>query len=132
MSIGTLAKKAGVSTRTIRYYEEIGVLPVPDRSAGGSRLYHKEYVMYLEAIAMLKDIGFELDEIRLIELMRTGTASDDERRRIEQVVEERLGALEHRIKVLYWLHGILVGGTGKTQTLAQELVRRSKLGEVSK
>jgi DNA-binding transcriptional MerR regulator len=37
VSIGQLAKEAGVSSRTIRYYEELGILPEPRRSPGGSR-----------------------------------------------------------------------------------------------
>ncbi|MDA8322137.1 MAG: MerR family DNA-binding transcriptional regulator, partial [Actinomycetota bacterium] len=49
VSIGELARQAGVSSRTIRYYEELGILPEPPRSAGGTRKYPREYGGYLAA-----------------------------------------------------------------------------------
>src|SRR5690606_39841447 len=48
LSIGELARRAQVSPRTIRYYEELGILPTPQRTAGGSRRYPPEYVSYVQ------------------------------------------------------------------------------------
>src|ERR1700722_15053963 len=58
VSIGELAKAAGVSSRTIRYYEELGILPEPRRSPGGTRKYPKEYGGYIAAALALEDLGF--------------------------------------------------------------------------
>jgi DNA-binding transcriptional MerR regulator len=61
VSIGELAKAAGVSSRTIRYYEELGILPEPRRSPGGTRKYPREYGGYIAAALALKDLGFRLE-----------------------------------------------------------------------
>src|ERR1019366_2978034 len=64
VSIGQLAKDAGVSSRTIRYYEELGILPEPRRSPGGTRKYPREYRGYIATALALKDLGFRLEEIK--------------------------------------------------------------------
>ena len=64
VSIGQLAKAAGVSSRTIRYYEELGILPEPQRTSGGTRKYPREYCGYIETALALKDLGFRLEEVK--------------------------------------------------------------------
>src|ERR1022692_2362583 len=64
VSIGQLALDAGVSSRTIRYYEELGIIPEPHRSAGGTRKYPREFRGYIETALVLKDLGFRLEEIK--------------------------------------------------------------------
>ncbi|MDH4246698.1 MAG: MerR family transcriptional regulator, partial [Deltaproteobacteria bacterium] len=64
MPIGTLARHAGVSTRTIRYYEEIGLLKTARRFAGGRRIFGSEALERLRFIGRLKRLGFSLEEIR--------------------------------------------------------------------
>jgi DNA-binding transcriptional MerR regulator len=66
LTIGELARSVGVTTRTVRYYEEIGILPTPDRSEAGTRTYQPEWKFYLEGALILKDLGFNLDEIRTV------------------------------------------------------------------
>ena len=63
LSIGELARSVSISTRTIRFYEELGILPPPERTSGGTRRYPTDYVCLLEGIKTLKDLGFELEEI---------------------------------------------------------------------
>ena len=67
-TIGGLSKKTGVNIETIRYYEKIGVMPKPQRSEGGNRLYDTEQVKRLSFIRRSRELGFSLDEIR--ELLR--------------------------------------------------------------
>jgi MerR family transcriptional regulator, repressor of the yfmOP operon len=62
--IGALAKIAGVSTRTIRYYEEIRLLEIARRFSGGRRVFGADALERLRFIARLKHLGFSLDEIR--------------------------------------------------------------------
>src|SRR5260221_6578609 len=64
VSIGQLAKAAGVSSRTIRYYEELGILPEPRRSPGGTRKYPHEYRGYIDTALALQNLGFPLEEIK--------------------------------------------------------------------
>lgn len=63
--IGELAKKAGVSTRTIRYYIEEGLLPSPD-TRGRYTLYNEDYLKRISLIKLLKQNFLPLKEIRLI------------------------------------------------------------------
>ncbi|TCP18205.1 DNA-binding transcriptional MerR regulator [Scopulibacillus darangshiensis] len=65
LKIDDVAKQSGLSKRTIRYYEEIGVLPSPERSEGGTRLYRQEHVEYLKKIMIVKEVlGFTLQELQ--------------------------------------------------------------------
>jgi MerR family mercuric resistance operon transcriptional regulator len=67
-AIGALAKQSGVNIETIRYYERIGVMPKPARSAGGYRLYTADHVKRLGFIRRGRELGFRLEELR--ELLR--------------------------------------------------------------
>ena len=63
--IEQVAARTGLTKRTLRYYEEIGLLPPPTRTEGGYRLYSEADVHQLERIKRLKDLlGFSLAEIR--------------------------------------------------------------------
>ena len=72
VSIGQLAKAAGVSSRTIRYYEELGILPEPRRSAAAPGKYPREYCGYIETALALKDLGFRLEEIKPLARLALG------------------------------------------------------------
>jgi DNA-binding transcriptional MerR regulator len=94
--IGEVAARLGVSTRTLRYYEELGLLDPTGRTSGGSRRYSERDVARLRRILELRDvIGFELDRISLIiraesrleelrDLYRSGTSPQ---RRAEIIAE---------------------------------------------
>ena len=69
MKIGELAQRTGFSTKTIRYYELIGLLAAPERSDSGYRLYGPEDVERLEFVAKAKRLGFSLDDIRDVLLL---------------------------------------------------------------
>jgi len=64
MRIGEIAKKAGVTVRTLSYYDKEGLLTPSSESEGGYRLYTDKDVARLMQILMLKDIGFTLSEIK--------------------------------------------------------------------
>lgn len=64
MTTGELAKKAGVSQKTIRLYDEKGLLKPSGYSEGNYRLYDPEALLVLEKIIALKQVGFSLDEIK--------------------------------------------------------------------
>lgn len=64
MSIGELAKTTGVKIVTIRYYEQIGILPAPARTAGNYRSYSQEHARRLRFVRRCRDLGFSLDQVR--------------------------------------------------------------------
>jgi DNA-binding transcriptional MerR regulator len=108
LSIGALARATGVSPRTIRYYEELGILPPPIRSSGGTRRYPPDYKFYIEGALMLKDLGFSLDELQLVGRLALGAdLTAAQRKRALSVIDDKMLALEHRIRVLDQLHALL-------------------------
>ena len=110
VSIGALAKAAGVSSRTIRYYEELGILPQPRRSPGGTRMYPREYGGYITAALALKDLGFRLDEVKPLARLAAGRAvSPGQRDAAARVLEAKLEALARQVTVLRQLHASVRG-----------------------
>ena len=61
LSIGDVAKATGVKVVTIRYYEQIGLMPTPSRTEGNYRAYSQEQIRGLRFIRRCRDLGFTLD-----------------------------------------------------------------------
>lgn len=64
VQIGELAKRLNITTRTIRYYEEIGLMGPTERLGGGTRTYNKEDILRLKFILKLKQLGISLKDIQ--------------------------------------------------------------------
>jgi DNA-binding transcriptional MerR regulator len=64
LSIGEVREQAGISARTLRYYEEMGLLPGVRRRAGGRRVYGADELERLRFISRLKALGLSLAEIK--------------------------------------------------------------------
>lgn len=79
VSIGELAKRTGCKVQTIRYYEQIGLMPEPNRTLGHQRIYGEQQVCRLAFIRHSRELGFPLEAIR--ELLQLG---DDPNRSCEQ------------------------------------------------
>ena len=90
LTIGRLAKEAGVNLETVRYYERRGLLPRPPRSASGYRLFPDEAAGRLRFIRRAQELGFSLAEIReLLSLRVSRTAKrTDVRRRAEAKIAD--------------------------------------------
>src|SRR4051795_3532753 len=87
MRIGALAKAAGTTVRTVRYYEEIGLLPSDSREAGAHREYGEEDVERLGELLRLKGLlGLSLDELR--DVMAGEDARAERRRAWAQTSDE--------------------------------------------
>lgn len=91
MQIGDLAERAGVSTRTIRYYEELGIIEPVARTNGGFRRYCEDQLRRLQIIQGLKALGFELEQVRRLFSMReaAGTGGDLARQMIDILRSQR-------------------------------------------
>ena len=76
ISIGTLAKRTGAKVQTIRYYEQLGLMPVADRTYGGQRRYGEEAVKRLSFIRHARALGFSLDHIRNLLALADNPQSD--------------------------------------------------------
>jgi len=64
--IGEVAELVGLSLRTVRYYEEVGLLSAPARTEGGFRLYGCEHIDQLLLIKRMKPLGFSIEEMRAV------------------------------------------------------------------
>lgn len=105
MVIGALAKRTGTKAETIRYYERIGLLPAPGRTAGGYRLYGGEHVKRLTFVRQARALGFSLDEVRRL----LGLASSQTRScaAVRRVAEAHLADVRAKIAALRTMEQVL-------------------------
>lgn len=101
LKIGDFAKLAGTNLRTLRYYEELGLLQPAQRSQGGFRYYRQTDLNRLNMIRDLQELGLHLERIR--ELMGSREASEDRAgflRRVREALAEQDRLLRERISGL--------------------------------
>jgi DNA-binding transcriptional MerR regulator len=105
MRTGKLAALAGVSADTLRHYERMGLLPSPQRSAGGYRLYPLTALDRVRMIRRALAIGFSLKELgRILRVREQGGAPC---REVRAMAGEKLQQLERRIAEMIELQGLL-------------------------
>jgi MerR family mercuric resistance operon transcriptional regulator len=101
---GELAACTGCNIETVRYYERVGLLPPPPRSAGGHRLYGEGLVRRLNFVRRSRDLGFSIEEIReLLRLVDGGTYTCGE---IEQLARDHVREIRRKIADLRKLEGV--------------------------
>ena len=88
MTIGQLAKAAGVGVETIRYYHRRGILSPPTRPPGGHRQYTQASLLHLAFIRRGQQLGFSLEEIIVLMRMRGGPNGPDSRERAQRKLDE--------------------------------------------
>jgi Cu(I)-responsive transcriptional regulator len=98
ISIGELAKRTGTKVVTVRYYEQIGLLPVPSRTAGNYRTYSNEHMRRLRFIRRCRDLGFTLDQIR--DLLRLSSQKNEDCAEVDRITAEHLAEIEQKISDL--------------------------------
>lgn len=105
LTIGHLAKQAGVNLETLRYYERRGLLPKPPRSASGYRLFPTDSARRLRFIRRAQELGFSLKEIRellSLRVSRTTTSRDIRARAQAKIadIDAKMRSLESIKKTL--------------------------------
>lgn len=98
MRIGELAGRLGLNTRTIRFYESIGVLPEPARTPSGYREYEESDLERLRFIKLAQSLGLLLDDIR--EILAFRDRGDVPCPYVRQVINKQAEAIERRIREL--------------------------------
>ena len=103
LTIGQLAEAAGVPATTIRYYEAVGVLPAPGRTAAGYRQYTPPSVGRLRFIRRARSLGLSVGSLRAL-----GAALDGPRRAVRPqlrgLVRAQLSAVQRQMAELQLLH----------------------------
>nr|WP_210261020.1 helix-turn-helix domain-containing protein [Enterovirga sp. DB1703] len=100
-----MSRRAGVKVPTIRYYEQVGLMPLPSRSEAQQRRYGEPEVARLNFIRHARELGFEMDAIR--ELL--ALSSDPERPcgDVDRIARRHMAEVEKRIRKLTALRGEL-------------------------
>lgn len=96
--IGGLSRQTGVKVPTIRYYEEIGLLPAPPRSEGGQRRYGPDAMRRLNFIRHARELGFGIDEIR--ELLTMTQSPQASCHTADSIARKHLEDVDRRIRRL--------------------------------
>ncbi|USG61120.1 helix-turn-helix domain-containing protein [Sneathiella marina] len=105
LGIGALSHLTGCNIETIRYYEKIGLMTRTGRTAGGHRQYGTEQVKRLFLIVRCRQLGFSIDEIRLLlTLVDGGNPSCSE---VKSVTEDHLRDVRQKITDLRKLERVL-------------------------
>ncbi|MER7281114.1 MerR family transcriptional regulator [Dactylosporangium sp. NPDC000244] len=109
MQIGEAAERVGLSIRTIRHYEEAGLVIPSARSEGGFRLYSEPDLARLAVVKRMKPLGFSLEEMRdLLDIL-------------DSLAAEPAPAGEVRAALLDRLHGFHQAAQARVQTLRDQL-----------
>jgi DNA-binding transcriptional MerR regulator len=95
LNIGGLSKETGVKVVTIRFYEKIGVLAAPPRSAGNYRVYSQQHVRRLHFVRRCRDLGFSLDQI--IDFLRLSSENSSSCVKVCRIVERHLKHVEGKL-----------------------------------
>ena len=102
---GVIAARTGVNVETVRYYERIGLLPAPPRSAGGHRIYDEAMLRRLNFIRRCRELGFTLDEIRsLLRLVDGGAYTCGE---VAALTTAHLEEVRHKLADLRRMEKVL-------------------------
>lgn len=127
--IGTVAKESGVPIKTIRYYEEVGLLKASGRTEGGFRLFDSDVLSRLHFIKRAQSLGLSLLEIKyFLEVHDQGNLPCDH---IKEKLQEQLVVIDKRIQELLILkqdlQGLLSGWeavTKNTETIICPIIQR--------
>jgi Cu(I)-responsive transcriptional regulator len=95
LKIGDLAKATDNKVETIRYYEQVGLLAAPGRTAGNYRAYRAEHLNRLSFIRRARDLGFSIDQVRTLLNL-----SDQKQRScgaVDAIAREHLAEVERKI-----------------------------------
>ena len=100
LTIGRVAKTSGVAAKTIRYYEQIGVLPAPSRGTSGYRLYDEPSVERLRFIRRARSLGLPLQQLKTLMAALNCGPRHALRPRLRALVRGQLEAVKNRITEL--------------------------------
>ena len=95
LTIGRLAREGGCKVQTIRYYEQIGLMPEPARTEGNQRRYGLRHAQRLAFIRHARELGFPLEAVR--ELLSLSDDKDRSCAAADAIAKDHLVAVERRI-----------------------------------
>lgn len=109
-SKNALCKVLGLNPETLRYYEKIGLLTAPKRSANGYRLFTEQNRQELNFIKTCRSLGFSLDEIKQLKALQQNP--ENSCHNVDDLVEQHLALVEQKIQQLIEIKQSLQALTG--------------------
>lgn len=106
MNIGVAAKRSGVSAKTIRYYEDIGLLRPPSRTPSGYRQYVDADVQILRFVDRARSLGFSLEDLR--KLLALWADKQRKSAEVKSLARRHIKDIEQKILELQTMRGALV------------------------
>lgn len=101
ISIGNLARDTGITTRTLRYYEEMGIMNPPWRVEGSSRIYTAEDVRKLKFILKLKELGLSIKEMQVLDAVYAEAKETDKViPRLVEMLDNHINTLDEKMAKL--------------------------------
>lgn len=100
LTIGQVARTTGVAAKTIRYYEQIGILPVPSRTASGYRQYDRLGVERVRFIQRARSLGLPLQRLKTLNYSMNRDTPPALRPRLLALVHDQLSAVRNRLAEL--------------------------------
>lgn len=95
MNIGQAAKASGISAKMIRYYEEIGLIPLSQRTDAGYRIYAEQDIQTLKFIQHSRALGFSTEQMK--ELINLWKNKDRQSVEVKQLAQQHIDALNQKI-----------------------------------
>jgi MerR family transcriptional regulator, Zn(II)-responsive regulator of zntA len=126
MRSGQLARRTGVSTDTLRYYERLGLLPLPQRTTGNYRAYLPTSQQRVELIQRALAIGFSLSELKTILAVRDSGGAPC--RRVRELLKSKISQVERQLENLTSLRTEL----NRLSKDWDMLLRRTKPGQAAR
>ena len=135
-AIGEASRRSGVKVPTIRYYEQIGLLPVPARTEGQRRLYADSDLSRLSFIRHARELGFDVEAIRTLLSLQDNpqqscAAADETARARLDEVDRRIASLQAlRVELARMIDGCTAGRVAECrviETLSDQTHRHGKL-----
>lgn len=117
--IGHVSRRTGISVHTIRFYEAEGLLREAERTESGYRVFSPQTVEQLKFIRKAQELGFSLDEIRELLVLRDCSTSACSH--VKSLVEEKLASVRGKLRELEAMEKDLKGVLGECQ---RQLKRR--------
>lgn len=122
MRIGDVTQRAGVTQRTVRYYESIGLLPPAEREGHGHHHYTEETLARLRKIDQLKKLGLNLEEIRdVIDLYFIDPTGIQPKQKVLRMLRKHLAETDAKIDDLQQFRAELLYNIGRFERFLEDV-----------
>jgi MerR family copper efflux transcriptional regulator len=117
MQVGELAERAGVSHRTVHYYERMGLIAAPERKSGGYRYYGPDALRRLRLVDRLKQLGLSLEEVRqVLPLYAEDTSGLRGKQEVVAILERHLNDTDRKLAQLSGFRDELIANLARFRT----------------